>query len=186
MSEIENSNPELNSEPSLSINDGSSTDENIREPITIEEVEERLNNEKSVEKSEKIFSLNKSVSEKQKTVTIEDASKEIQSITPSKKSIIVSSEERKTYRTRVAGELAQKFWGLLAFVVGLHLLSIIVFSFFLVKNSASSEKYSEAMKNAVSNVNEASKTLYTFLGPLATAVTGYYFSSIAENNSKDD
>ncbi len=69
-----------------------------------------------------------------------------------------------------------------------NLLSTIIFSWHLIRTPAADDKeqYAERINSATANVNEASKTLYTFLGLLATAVTGYYFTSVERSNKDTD
>jgi hypothetical protein len=124
--------------------------------------------------------------ENKEEITIEQASEELHSIAPSPGSVQSLAEARKTYRTRVSGQLAKFLWYLLGGVVACHMVSTIVFSWQLTKKPSADdrEQYTERIKGAISSVNEAAKTLYTFLGPLATAVTGYYFTSV-ESSSND-
>ena len=175
MSEIEKNSLKSNSEPSLTTYDGSSNNKkDIEDSTRVEEAQKNTNSTTSVTEPKKI--------------TIEDASEEIHSITPPSGSFKSSLEEqRKTYKTRISGHLAQLLWWLLGGVVVLHLLATIGFSACLIKKPASDDKeqYIERIKTAILSINEASKTLYTFLGPLATVVTGFYFAE-NNNNSKDD
>ncbi|RAM50198.1 MAG: hypothetical protein C6Y22_18300 [Hapalosiphonaceae cyanobacterium JJU2] len=128
--------------------------------------------------------------EKKEEITIEQASEELHSIAPSPGSVQSLAEARKTYRTRVSGQLAKFLWYLLGGVVTCHMVSTIAFSWQLTQKPSADDKeqYSERIKGAISSVNEAAKTLYTFLGPLATAVTGYYFTTVgnSSNDSEND
>ncbi len=103
--------------------------------------------------------------------------------------ILHHEQVRKTYKAKFSLRLAQSLWIGLAITVGIHLCAVVAFSALLIRkpHTDDKEEYSQRIKDAISSVNETSKTLYTFLTPLATAVTGYYFSTISsENNSNDN
>ncbi|WP_414545095.1 hypothetical protein [Nostoc sp. CCY0012] len=122
------------------------------------------------------------------SVNLEETTKKFGSFAGSSKDKFSLVEERKNYRTLVSGDLAKFLWRLLGFVVCANLVSTILFSWQLIQTPAADdrEQYAERINSATANVNEASKTLYTFLGPLATAVTGYYFTSVERSNKDSD
>lgn len=100
---------------------------------------------------------------------------------------VTPAEKRKNYTTLISGKLAQKLWWMLGGVVFIHLIAIVCLSFLSVeKPDENDTEHSERFEKAISNVNESSKTLYTFLTPLATAVTGYYFTTLTDNNSNNN
>ena len=87
-------------------------------------------------------------------------------------------DHRKNLRAQASRTLAMGFWVLLALVAVAHLGTTIIFSKELFrkteKNYAQSEI--ERIEKAISSVGDTAKTLYAVLAPLATAVTGYYFT----------
>ena len=107
-----------------------------------------------------------------------------------KGSVRESHEElRKNFHVRVSGELAKGLWYLLGGVVVMHLVGVTAFSWRLGNSPVpgdSEEKRTERIEKAVANVNDAAKTLYAVLTPLATAVTGYYFTLGGTSSSSDD
>lgn len=96
------------------------------------------------------------------------------------------AEARKNYNTLLSGTLAKVLWYTLGGVVVLHFASVIVFSWRLAdKPDLNDTNYPERVKSAIASVNDTAKTLYTFLTPLATAVTGYYFTTIGASKSSN-
>jgi sterol desaturase/sphingolipid hydroxylase (fatty acid hydroxylase superfamily) len=120
-----------------------------------------------------------------KSVTLEAAADEVHLRTEGLR--ITPQEYRKNYRTRLSGTLAKRLWYLLGGVVVVHVIAVIVFSWKLIEDpvTGTAEQRTERIQSAIDNVNETSKTLYTFLTPLVTAVTGYYFTTMSDEDSKD-
>lgn len=120
--------------------------------------------------------------------TIEEASRSVNLVLP-EDSVHLSHEElRKNFKVQVSGDLARRLWSLLGFVVVVHLLATIAFSWRLSNKpdiGDIEEKRTERIEKAMSTVNDTAKTLYAVLGILTTAVTGYYFTSGAASTSSD-
>lgn len=160
----------------LAINDGSNNFKET-EKVDIEDASEEIHG--VTPSSDSI-----AISTENEKINLEDASKEINAVRPSANSIDVSTENRKTYVTLLAGNLAKWLWIVLLGITCVHLIAVIFFAWFFTREPATNDKeqYVERINTAISGVNETAKTLYTFLGPLATAVTGYYFSNIEKDN----
>lgn len=91
---------------------------------------------------------------------------------------------RKNFHTRVSGELAKGLWYLLGSVVVIHLVAIVGFSWRLTNApTAGDTDRTDRIETAIATVGDAVKTLYAVLTPLATAVTGYYFSTGGDSGS---
>lgn len=107
-----------------------------------------------------------------------------------KGSVRESHEElRKNFHVRVSGDLAKGLWYLLGWVVVVHFLGVVAFSWRLGNKPAPGdleENRLERIEKAVSNVNDAAKTLYAVLTPLAATVTGYYFTLGSSSSSSED
>ncbi|MGK7882537.1 MAG: hypothetical protein AB4060_20910 [Crocosphaera sp.] len=88
------------------------------------------------------------------------------------------SENRRNRNNVVASILALALWGVLIFTIGYHLWTTVRFSHYLVASETPVEI--EKVQTAVTLVNDTAKTLYSFLGTLVTAVTAYYFKTIAD------
>jgi hypothetical protein len=116
--------------------------------------------------------------------TIEQASKHI---FPEGSVQLSANEFCKTFHTRVSGELARGLWYLLGLVVVLHMISVIGFSWRLTDTpTAGDTDRTERIETAIATVSDAAKVLYAVLTPLATAVTGYYFSTGGDSDSERD
>lgn len=99
-----------------------------------------------------------------------------------------SSEElRKNFRTLVSGRLATGLWALLGGVVTIHMIGVTHSASRLARfatvptanvEEASIDIRTQLVEDSISLIDGSAKTLYSFLAPLATAVTGYYFSAI--------
>lgn len=91
---------------------------------------------------------------------------------------------RKNFHTRVSGELAKGLWYLLGSVVVIHLVAVVGFSWRLTHAPLPGDTdRTERIQSAIATVGDAAKTLYAVLTPLATAVTGYYFSTGGDSGS---
>lgn len=96
---------------------------------------------------------------------------------------------RKNFHVRVSGDLAKGLWYLLGWVVVVHFVGVVAFSWRLGNKPVSGdleENRLERIEKAVSNVNDAAKTLYAVLAPLAATVTGYYFTLGGSSISSED
>jgi hypothetical protein len=113
--------------------------------------------------------------------------------------ITVSPDDiRKNFRTFVSGRLAIGLWLLLGSVVVIHMVGVIFSASQLSRlarpqvNTLSEEDVklrTQLVQESVGLIDSSAKTLYSFLAPLATAVTGYYFSAIetaVEQKTKRD
>ena len=108
------------------------------------------------------------------------------------KFVIPPDEKRKNFRTWVAGALAIGLWGLLGVVVLIHIVGVACAARSLASTIHSSETLTEdsvqlktqVVEESVGLVDNSSKTLYAFLTPLATAITGYYFSTVEAANTQ--
>lgn len=98
-----------------------------------------------------------------------------------------SGELRKNFRTLVSGRLATGLWVLLGGVVSVHIIGVALSSLSLSLYAVlsdinieenNSEVRKQLVEDSVALVDGSAKTLYSFLTPLATAITGYYFSAI--------
>ena len=97
-------------------------------------------------------------------------------------------EFRENLKAGMSGVLALGLWLLLGSIVVAHVAATITFSWELVKssNANGTGKGNEQVEKATSLVGDTAKTLYSFLTPLATAVTGYYFTTRASSDSLND
>lgn len=86
------------------------------------------------------------------------------------------AEKRKTFKTKIAGWLAVGLWvGLIIVYLG-HLTAIVYLSVLLVNPPASDDPTRlERFDRSFVAINDTAKTIYSFLTPLATAITSYYF-----------
>ncbi|MGK7886604.1 MAG: hypothetical protein AB4057_18510 [Crocosphaera sp.] len=98
--------------------------------------------------------------------------------TPSADLRVTNSEKRKNINNRVAFILALALWAALIITIVSHLGTTVYFSNYLVDSETLVEL--EKVQTAVSLVDNTAKTLYSFLGTLVTAVTAYYFKTIAD------
>ncbi|ERN42927.1 hypothetical protein KR51_00002300 [Rubidibacter lacunae KORDI 51-2] len=91
---------------------------------------------------------------------------------------ISQEDRRRNYETRVSGELAYSLWITLAVVASLHAICIGILTWHLVHAPGNDEEaINRRFDRALNEVHDTAKTIYTFLTPLATAVTGYYFAN---------
>ena len=98
--------------------------------------------------------------------------------TPSVDVRVTNSEKRKNRNNQVASFLAIFLWFTLIITILSHLGSTVYFSHYLVASETTVEI--EKVQTAVTLVNDTAKTLYSFLGTLVTAVTAYYFKTVAD------
>lgn len=87
------------------------------------------------------------------------------------------ADKRENQKVQTAHRLAIGLWLLLGIIVVIHFGFVCCMSHGLLQ--ADKEKV-ELGKLGVSQINETAKTLYTLLAPLATAITGYFFTSKTE------
>ena len=81
----------------------------------------------------------------------------------------------------IASVLALALWATLIFTIVYHLMSTVKFSNYLVDSETPVEL--EKVQTAVTLVDDTAKTLYSFLGTLVTAVTAYYFKTVADEGN---
>jgi hypothetical protein len=83
--------------------------------------------------------------------------------------------------------------GLLA-TAGLQILSICLISFASLGifnlninlKAIEEQEVQSRVDKAATLINDSSKTIYTFLGPIATAVTAFYFSGLGSSSKTND
>ncbi|GCA84075.1 hypothetical protein MiHa_02044 [Microcystis aeruginosa NIES-2522] len=103
-------------------------------------------------------------------------------------------EQRRNFNTRVAGFLATWLWIGLLFTAFSQIVSIFFISFaslgiFNLNINLKAIKEQEVQSRvdkAATLINDSSKTIYTFLGPIATAVTAFYFSGLGSSSKTND
>ena len=95
---------------------------------------------------------------------------------------ISPGEKRKNYRLYVAGGLAAILWLSLLGVIVYHCFSTFYFSRQL--SQLKTEEESSSVKEAIQMSQETAQSIYTFLTPLAAAVTAFFFD--ANGSSKDE
>ena len=99
-----------------------------------------------------------------------------------------ASELRANLKARTAGYLAISIWVVISIIVIIHIGSVTWLWSHLPSLINSTNDGVEQLERASKSIDEIAKTLYTFLGTLATAITGYYFNESAaaqRNNSVD-
>ncbi len=99
-----------------------------------------------------------------------------------------ASELRANLKARTAGYLAISIWVVISIIVIIHIGSVTWLWSHLPSLIDSTNDGVEQLERASKSIDEIAKTLYTFLGTLATAITGYYFNESAaaqRNNSAD-
>ncbi len=94
------------------------------------------------------------------------------------------SEKRKNINNWIASILAIALWAILIYTIYTNLSTTVSFSNYLVASDSPVEV--EKVQTAVTLVNDTAKTLYSFLGTLVTAVTAYYFKTVADNNNNNN
>ncbi|MEH1805252.1 hypothetical protein [Nostoc sp.] len=101
---------------------------------------------------------------------------------------ISPADKRQNFNTYLAGTLALMLWGTLIGVIFWHALAINYISKSLWGTSSSIEEVQKKSETSSALINDTAKTLYSLIGPLATAVTGFYYNSVAlsKSNSRDE
>lgn len=89
-------------------------------------------------------------------------------------------EKRRNLKLKVAGGLAVSLWLVLLSAVIFQCYSGFVYSNQLTKLEPSAD--SAHIENAIQVTKEAAQDVYTFLTPLATAITAFFFGT-KENDS---
>lgn len=96
---------------------------------------------------------------------------------------IEGSEKRKNLKLYVAGGLAAILWITLGAVIGYQCYSTFKLSIELSK--VGSEEIAKYIKEAIQQNKEVAQTIYTFLTPLAAAVTTFFFDVTQSYNDDD-
>lgn len=143
-------------------------------------------------------------SERAKPIRLEDAMKRYEEAVSGKEKKAESNDAafymsprdmRRNFRTRVSGRLALGLWSLLGAVVFIHIIGISYSAIQLSRkvgfqtvslNEDDVSLRKQVVDDSVGMINDAVKTLYSFLTPLATAVTGYYFSAVETDESEPE
>lgn len=73
-----------------------------------------------------------------------------------------------------SGILAGSLWITLAGVIGFHIFTVSQLSYKLAELKSAEQDIH--IKDAIAANNDAAKTLYAFLTPLAAGITGYFFN----------
>ena len=95
------------------------------------------------------------------------------------------SELRANWKARIAGFLAMFIWVVIGIIVIIHIWSVTRLWSHLPSLINSTNEAVEQLERASKSIDEIAKTLYTFLGTLATAITGYYFNQSAAARRDD-
>lgn len=96
---------------------------------------------------------------------------------------ISPEEKRKTFRLNMAGGLAGILWLSLLLVILYHCVSTFWFSNKLSQLKA--EEKSSFIEEAIQANHETAQSIYTFLTPLAAAVTAFFFDANGFNRNND-
>ncbi len=96
-----------------------------------------------------------------------------------------ASELRANLKARTAGYLAISIWVVISIIVIIHIGSVTWLWSHLPSLIDSTNDGVEQLERASKSIDEIAKTLYTFLGTLATAITGYYFNESAAARRDD-
>ncbi len=103
---------------------------------------------------------------------------------------ISPEDKRQNFNTYLSGALAVMLWGALLWVMFWHTTSIGTMSNNLVATQLTFEEAEKKVEHSSILINDTAKSLYAFIGPLATAVTSFYYHSVtvsnSNNNSKDE
>ncbi|MBP0020628.1 MAG: hypothetical protein J7647_24120 [Cyanobacteria bacterium SBLK] len=93
--------------------------------------------------------------------------------------------QRKFIKLRVTRLLAISLWGVLLGLVACHFYTVTKFATKLTDIQPTPDVDSSVyIKEAIRSTNETAKTLYTFLGTLAAAVTGYFFEEARREDNR--
>jgi len=93
---------------------------------------------------------------------------------------------RANLKATIAGRLALSIWVLIGLITLSHLISVAFLWIFPPKWLDSTQNAVEQLERGAKSIDETAKTLYTFLGTLATAITGYYFSQSSDQEFDED
>ncbi len=99
-----------------------------------------------------------------------------------------AAAERAKFKATIASILAISIWIIIGIIVIVHIGSVAWLWSHLPSLIDSTNDAVEKLERASKSIDEIAKTLYTFLGTLATAITGYYFneSAAAERDNSAD
>lgn len=99
---------------------------------------------------------------------------------------ISPADKRRNFNTYIAGSLAITLWLFLGGIIIWHTYTIQqIYREFWTNNSSKPEEVEKKIDKAANLVDETTKTLYTMLVPLATAVTSFYFGSMLSSSSNN-
>ena len=99
-----------------------------------------------------------------------------------------SAAQRAKFKATIASRLAISIWIIIGIIVIIHIGTVAWLWSHLPSLIDSTNDAVEQLERASKSIDEIAKTLYTFLGTLATAITGYYFNESAaarRDNSAD-
>ena len=99
-----------------------------------------------------------------------------------------SAAERAKFKATIASRLAISIWIIIGIIVIIHIGTVAWLWVCPPSWIDSTKDAAEQLERASKSIDEIAKTLYTFLGTLATAITGYYFNESAaaqRDNSVD-
>ncbi|BDI18564.1 hypothetical protein ANSO36C_43660 [Nostoc cf. commune SO-36] len=101
---------------------------------------------------------------------------------------ISPADQRQNFNTYLAGTLALMLWGTLIGVIFWHAFAINSISKNLWGTNSAIEEVQKKSETSSALINDTAKTLYSLIGPLATAVTGFYYNSLAlsKSNSREE
>ncbi|MBE9051005.1 hypothetical protein IQ243_11360 [Nostocales cyanobacterium LEGE 11386] len=101
---------------------------------------------------------------------------------------ISPEDKRLNFNTYLAGTLALMLWSSLIGVIFWHTFAVTSIAKNLWNTNSSLEEMQKKSETSSALINETAKTLYTLIGPLATAVTGFYYNSVAlsKKNSTEE
>ena len=96
-----------------------------------------------------------------------------------------SAAERAKFKATIASRLAISIWIIIGIIVIIHIGTVAWLWVFPPSWVDSTKDAVEQLERASKSIDEIAKTLYTFLGTLATAITGYYFNESAAQRDND-
>lgn len=107
---------------------------------------------------------------------------------------ISPENQRHNFNTKIAGSLATWLWRGLLFTAVSQIVSIFLISFASLGifnlninlKAIEEQEVQSRVDKAATLINDSSKTIYTFLGPIATAVTAFYFSGLGSSSKTND
>lgn len=100
---------------------------------------------------------------------------------------VTPEDRRQAFKNYIAGTLALILWSSLSGVIAWHIISVNS----IIKeygNTTSENLVTEKSKLDTSSslVNDTAKTIYSFLGTLTAAVSGFYFTSLSSSSSNNN